>query len=326
MPPADHALSIVLTALDDVSDELLGAFGDPQILYGIPLALIGAMLMAFGAFYQHRGVVKVDGASIKDAGRGLDTEHMVGLARRPSWWVGTGFLGLAVVFQLAALAIAPLIVVQPVGAVALIFTVFLSARMTGVKPTGVAIGAIIACLIGVASFVTLGALYATEHKLTHRELYQILIVLAVCVVLALIAWLSMRGRTGPLFFIVVGGGMYGFVATLAKAVLSRVKAGEFDWLTLVCMLALVGALIVGTYFVQTAYASGSPDLVVAGLTVIDPIVAVLIALLVLREAVGAPLGAQLLFPIAGALAVWGVWRLAHSETRLRLPESDAATG
>src|SRR5690606_4899391 len=105
--------------------------------------------------------------------------------------------------------------------------------------------------------------------------------------------------------------LYGFVATLAKAVISRIQAGNFEWLTVVCVVALIAAAAAGAYFVQTAYSSGPPDLVIAGLTVIDPIVAVLIGALVLGEADAAPVPVLVLFAVAGAIAVFGVFGLAR---------------
>ncbi len=70
-------------------------------------------------------------------------------------------------------------------------------------------------------------------------------------------------------------------------------------------------MAVGAYFVQTAYSVGPPDLVIAGLTVVDPMVAVLIGLLVLGEASTAPWWALVGFGVAGAIAVWGVVQLAR---------------
>ena len=66
------------------------------------------------------------------------------------------------------------------------------------------------------------------------------------------------------------------------------------------LLALLAATVLGGYFVQTAYSSGPPDLVIAGLTVIDPIVAVSIGIIVLQETSGAPWYAILAFAVAGA--------------------------
>ena len=105
--------------------------------------------------------------------------------------------------------------------------------------------------------------------------------------------------------------IYGFVATLAKVVITRIQPGDFEWLTLLCLVALLVAAAVGAYFVQTAYSSGPPDLVIAGLTVVDPMVAVVIGLIVLDEAAGAPLWVYIGFVVAGAIAVWGVFQLAR---------------
>ena len=110
----------------------------------------------------------------------------------------------------------------------------------------------------------------------------------------------------------IGAGiLYGFVATLAKVVIKRIEAGQFEWITAVCVLALVSAAAVGAYFVQTAYSSGPPDLVIAGLTVVDPLVAVLIGMVVLGEAAAAPWWVLIIFAIAGGIAVWGVVGLAR---------------
>jgi drug/metabolite transporter (DMT)-like permease len=116
----------------------------------------------------------------------------------------------------------------------------------------------------------------------------------------------------------MAGVLYGFVATLAKVVIGRLQQGEFEWLTGLCVVALLAATALGAYFVQNAYATGPPDLVIAGLTVIDPMVAVAIGILVLGEASQAPLWAIGVFILAGVIAVLGVFQLArnHPQTRL----------
>src|SRR5690606_25687913 len=102
---------------------------------------------------------------------------------------------------------------------------------------------------------------------------------------------------------IVGAGvLYGFVATFAKSVIGRLQQGEFEWLTWACVAALLAGALLGLVFVQNAYSSGPPDLVVAGLTVIDPIVAVLIGIVVLDEAAGAPGWAIVAFIASGAVA------------------------
>ena len=297
--------------LGDVTDQLVGVFKDPGILIGIPLALLGAVFMSFGAQYQHRGVQKVERLTGTDGGTGLTGGQIWNLLRRPSWVAGTVMLGLAIVCQLAALSFAPLILVQPLGAVSLVITTLLNARISGHKPTRQSITAIVLCIAGIFTFVTIAAVYATETPISDGQIITILIVLLVIAAGLTALWLWLRTRVGALFYIVAAGIMYGFVATLAKVVLSRIQSGDFEWLTILCVVALLAGTGIGAYFVQTAYASGPPDLVIAGLTVIDPIVAVLIGLIVLREAEHAPWGAYVGFAAAGALAVTGVFQLAR---------------
>ncbi|MCB1297784.1 MAG: DMT family transporter [Microthrixaceae bacterium] len=295
----------------DVGDQLVGAFQNPGLLLGIPLALAGAVFMSFGAQYQHRGVTKVERLSGQEAAKGLTGGQLYRLLSRPSWVVGTVMLILAIVCQLGALSVAPLIVVQPLGAVSLVITTLLNARISGHAPTRRSAIAIVACVGGIFVFVLIAAIFATERDVTQGDLIIILALLGVLIVVFAAMWIWLRKKMGALFYIMAAGVVYGFVATLAKVVIKRLQAGQFEWLTLICLIALLAATGVGAYFVQTAYASGPPDLVIAGLTVVDPIVAVLIGLLVLGEAASAPIWAFVGFIIAGALAIWGVVQLAR---------------
>jgi drug/metabolite transporter (DMT)-like permease len=297
-------------SLNDVTEELVGIFRDPGILLGIPLALAGAVFMSFGAQYQHRGVMKVERIT-GQTGAGLSGGQLLRLLTRPSWIAGTLMLGLAIICQLGALSVAPLILVQPIGAIALVITTLLNARVSGHKPTRQSVFAIVLCLGGIFAFVTIAAFFATEHEITGRELWIILAILAVVLVVFCGAWLWQRRNLTALFYIAAGGVIYGFVATLAKVVISRIQSEDFDWLTILCIVGLLIAAGVGSYFVQTSYSVGPPDLVIAGLTVIDPIVAVVIGLVVLGEASTAPVWALIGFAIAGAVAIVGVFLLTR---------------
>ena len=305
------SISVWMAGAEDVTDQLVGAFQNPGLLLGIPLALAGAVFMSLGAQYQHRGVEKMERLSGADGASGLSMAQVRGLLTRPSWLVGTLMLGLAIVCQLAALTVAPLIVVQPLGAIALVMTTLLNARISGHSPTKQSITAIVCCVGGIFLFVFFAAIFATEKEVTDTELFTILAILLVVIIILGACWLVLRHRMRALFYIVGAGILYGFVATLAKVVIKRVQAGNFDWITIVCVIALIAAAAVGAYFVQTAYSSGPPDLVIAGLTVVDPLVAVIIGMVVLGEAAAAPPWVLVIFAIAGAIAVWGVVGLAR---------------
>jgi drug/metabolite transporter (DMT)-like permease len=148
-------------------------------------------------------------------------------------------------------------------------------------------------------------------------------------VLLALGFALLRKRLTRIFYVVAAGVLFGFVATLAKVLIGRIQTivrahfhlAPTDWLTVLCLIGLLAAAFLGTYFVQTAYSSGSPDVVVAGLTVIDPIVGVTIGIVVLGEAAHAPVWAGLVFVIAGALAVFGVIQVSRSGARLHPPEA-----
>jgi len=287
---------------------------------GIPLALTAAVLLAFGTQYQNRGVVHVDTASDTSGKTGLSMRQLRALLARPSWVVGSVLLGIGVVAQLASLGFAPLIVVQPLGAVALVITAILNARFTKIPLDAISIRAIVVCVLGVAGFVTIAALFAKSNAITETQLIVVLAVLvAVLGVLIALFVIMRKHRPRPIFYVVAGGVLFGFVVTLAKVVIDRIRtivAGPFeigpaDILTLLCIIGIAAAALLGMYFVQTAHSSNPPDIVVAGLTVIDPLVAVSIGVIVLGEAADAPLWAIFAMAVAAAVAIWGVLSLAR---------------
>lgn len=290
---------------------------------GIIIALIGAVFLSLGAQFQHRGVEVVEERHGSGNKAGLNVRQMLRLLARPSWLIGTVMLGLAIVFQLTSLGFAPLIVVQPIGAVALVITSIVNARVTRVKIKGAVLRAIAFCVGGIALFVSVAAFVASEQVITELQLGIILGVLGGVIVLLGLAFILFRKRAGALFYIVSAGILYGFVATLAKVVINRLAnliaglvGGSFEWLTIGCILALLAAMALGAYFVQTAYSLGSPDLVIAGLTVVDPLVAVTIGIVVLGEAAHVPGWVIPVWIVAGAVAIYGVFQLAkhHPQT------------
>jgi drug/metabolite transporter (DMT)-like permease len=235
---------------------------------------------------------------------------VLGLLRRPSWVVGTTLLGLAIVFQISALSLAPLIVVQPLGVVAMVVTAILNSRMTGVRLPKRALVSLCMCVGGIVTFVVVAAFTAADRPVTDQKLITILIIFACVLIAALVAFLFLRHHSIALFYIVGAGVLYGFVATFAKTVIGRLQQNDFDWLTWVCVLALIVGGVIGMVLVQNAYSSGPPDLVIAGLTVIDPLIAILIGIIVLHEAANAPLWAVICFIITGIIALIGVFGLA----------------
>jgi len=297
----------------------------PHAALGIPIALVGAVFLSIGTQFQHAGVAHVDRNSTNDATSGLSMKQIVALLRRPSWVIGTLLLGLAIVLQLTSIGLAPLIVVQPLGAIALVITAIVNARVSKVKLDRASIRAIATCVGGIALFVGVAAFFAESHPITETQLAVVLTILAVVLATFGTLFAIFRDRFKPIFYIIGAGVLFGFVATIAKVVIGRIQTliemefhtGSIEWLTIGLVVGLAGAAALGSYFVQTAYSNGPPDLVIAGLTVIDPIVAITIGIVVLGEASEAPLWAMFAFLVAGAIAIWGVFQLSkhHPQTQ-----------
>lgn len=306
--------------LSDLTDQISLT---PDAALGIPIAIVGAVLIALGTQLQHRGVSSVGAQS--DTKAGLSIKQLLALLGRPTWVLGSLVLGIAILFQLTSLGFAPLTVVQPLGAIALVVTAILNSRLSGVKLDRLSKRAIAFCVGGVGLFVASAAVVAESRPITERQLATVLVILVVVLVIITAVFIAVRKHVSPIFYIVVAGVLFGFVATLAKVVIDRVKTlsfsgfrlGDAEWLTVLCLVGMLVAASLGTYFVQTAYSNGPPDLVVAGLTVIDPLVAISIGIIVLGEASQAPLWAIIAFVVAGALAIYGVFELAkhHPQSR-----------
>lgn len=295
----------------------------PRAFVGIPIALVGACFLSIGAQLQHHGVAKVE-ASTRQASSGLSLGQLGLLLARPSWVVGTLMLGLAIVFQLVSLTLAPIIVVQPLGAIALVVTAILNARVSRVKLNRQSIIAISLCVGGVGAFAILAAFTARDTPVTSRALVEILIILAVVLIAFGVCFYFLRSKFKALIYVVGAGILYGFVATLAKVVIARISSSDWDWLLVLCIVALLAAAALGAYFVQNAYSSGPPDLVIAGLTVIDPLVAVTIGIVILGEAAQAPWWAMVGYVLTGAVAVYGVFQLARFHPQNADPAAIAA--
>jgi len=286
-------------------------------IVGILTAVVGAILLAFGAQLQHRGVAEVNAAADGGQRGTLGWRQLVRLLRTRRWLGGVGLTGCAMALNLVSLRLAPLIVVQPLGVVALVTTALLNAGAHRYRLSGRSIASIAVCVVGVAAFVTIGGLTARNAVVSDADLGTVLLVLAVLVLVLGVAAVTLRRRFPATINVISAGVLSGFVVTLAKAAVTRVSVGNFGLLTVVGLLAVVAVAATSAYFVQSAYASGPVDLIVAGLTIVDPLVAVSLGILVLGEAAQTPGWAAAGYVGSGALAIVGVFLLAkyHPQER-----------
>jgi drug/metabolite transporter (DMT)-like permease len=295
----------------------------PVEYVGIPVALLGAFLLSIGSASQQRGVSAMGRRN--DGKGGLAMRQIVRLISNRRWLQGTVMVSLAIVCQLTALGFAPITVVQPIGVFALVITALISARSAHTSLGGRAIRAIAICVVAVVIFVTVAALTTHVAAIHNSNVIVVLVIVGVVVGLLGATFLTLRKRLTRIFYVIASGVLFGFVATLAKVIIGRVETVlaahdspfAVGGLTYVCLLGIIVAGSLGQYLQQSAFSSGSPEVVVAGLTVIDPIVGATVGLAALGEAVGAPAWSFMVFVAAGAVAVFGVVRLSRTSPTSR---------
>ncbi len=291
-------------------------------ILAICLALLSAVLLAVGTQLQNGAVGDQKKAALSGRSH-LKLNQLVHLIRRPQWVTGLVLTIAALALQFTALLLAPLILVQPIGAIALVITSLLNAKITKTRLNKASVLAIVLCTTGLGAFVVMAHEVAVEPDIDNNAL---MLILAMAIALiATFAFIFFKGaeRFSPITFILGAGALFGFVATLTKVVVKRLFQQDgfnrmvsfqadfvTDGLTLLALLCMLAAGLLGAWFVQNAYANGPPDLVVAGLTVIDPLVAVSIGVVLLNEAMNAPLPVMLGFIASGAMSVVGVFLLS----------------
>jgi drug/metabolite transporter (DMT)-like permease len=298
-----------------------------MVWFAVLLAVLGAFFLAFGA--QRQGsAVKAD-----TGGLALSSHGMLRLIRNPRWVLGLLLLGIGTAMNAVALVSAPLTVVQPIGAIALVITTIINAKDQGLSMNRATVVAISTCVTGSALFVVLAVNVTQEnHHVSGSDELTIVLLLALAVGLFGTLAVLFRHRMSAFVYIIGAGVLFGFVAVLTRIIGKHLldPNGLFllnvQWYTLVAMAAAGG---LGSWFVQSAYSGGPPDLVIAGLTVIDPIIGIAIGIVILGElrpdvhAVTA-----IAMGVAASLAIVGVIALSrhHPEVTKRKKDARKAAG
>lgn len=266
---------------------------------GIILALLGAVCLAIGTDVQHRGV--------RTAQNGHGSSFTGGTLRRllfePVWLGGTILILVAVALQLGSLLTANLVVVQPIGVIGLVVTAWLASRRSHRPLSRSRLGGIVLCILGIGSFVIMAVIHGREG---HVTLTTVIVVIVIFVVVAIAAALVVRAKPSALTFSMAGAVMFGFVATLAQVLLRDLVSGHPGVTSIWAASGMAVSLALGSLWVQNAHAKGTSTLVLAGLTVVDPLTGVLVTGIVFGELAAASPGTLFAMLISGLVAFAGV--------------------
>jgi hypothetical protein len=268
------------------------------LVSAIVLALFSTGCYAASAVFQQREAARSTVGGWRLVAR---------LARRPTWLLATLATVAGAGLHIAALAVGPLGLVQPIGVLTLVWALPMGAALAKRVVTGREWwAAAVACVgVGLALVVlprTGGALY-----LTVPVLMAAVVSIVVLVVVLVGVGRLLGGRIVPVLSATAAASCEGFASAMARVAFSG--AGPF----LLAGAIALGAGGLGLALAQTAYRSGGLGAPLAILILLDPLVAVSIGITLLGEpAVLTPLTA-LLGSAGVAATVVGIAQLARHQ-------------
>ncbi|MFC0115265.1 DMT family transporter [Kibdelosporangium aridum] len=243
----------------------------------LALAIAGAVLNGLGALWQNTAVRD------NQTGKLVSIAALVHLLRNRRWLMGQLAVIIGSALHFGALAFAPVTVIQPIGVLGIAVTTVASAKLDRAQLSLGTWLSLAAIVLGVGGFTSLAASNAQVTRVSDET--AVLIAMIVGLLLMLLGLIGSigHGLVRCLAFAAGGGVVFGFASVVIRlAALSLEHGNPTDFPT----GSLIGAILsipVAVWFIQQAHASGPPDLVVAALTLADPIVAIGIGYVALGE-------------------------------------------
>jgi drug/metabolite transporter (DMT)-like permease len=291
--------------------------GTSTAFAAVVAALLAALCYAIGAALEQKE------ASAAATQRVVHPGLLWQVLQRPVWLAGFAVMAVGEVLHVLALAWAPLAVVQPIGVTTVLFALPIGALVARRRPRLPELAAAAVTVAGLAALLTGMKVSTAEPALSGHDLA----VLAPVAVggLALLTLVALRA-SGALRTLLLGcgsGAAFGVTAALVRLLTHRVEvhgaSGLVGWVTPVIAVTAVAGLLLE----QGAYKSGHLGVAVAGYTVTDPLVAVVLGAWVLHQPARA---SHPLWAAGEALVVMtGVVLLARA-TAAPGPQGAAASG
>mgnify|MGYP001407061166 CR=1 FL=1 len=302
---------------------------EQNIGLGILIVAIASLAFASGATIQHLAVGRTVTAGADN--RSMNLRQLISLLLNPRWLLGLGIVAFGASMHIVALMMAPVTVVQPVGILAVPWSVLLAAKIHGFKPNRQIWAAVVLTIVGIVVFTLISASYAAPDV----ELPPTLIIVFCVAVYLIGAALGLIGAFGParvrcLAWATGGSFFYGLSSALVKTTSELVAAGDYLNRPLFWVVAsfLLCSYLMGGWMVQQGYANGPAEIVVGSMTTTDPIVGVTFGMVVLGEGVLLTWAPSLGMLASGAVAIAGVVLLSrfHPESHKYLTPASAEAG
>jgi hypothetical protein len=283
-----------------------------NISLAVILTVLASVALAVASVVQHGAVGRTAAA---EPGGALSGGQLLAVVRNPRWLGGLLLTGVGAVLQMTALLLAPVTVVQPIGVLAVPWTILLAARVHR-RPVPAAVwGATALTVAGTVAF----AWVAIRNAAPYPVLNDAWLVLGTLAGFGVAGLLALAGARGPVAWrclawsaaaAVIYGAESGVVKAIGHYTTSRSWLGSpVFWLLAASILA--GMVLAGIW-IQQGYASGAAEIVVGTLNAAGPVAGVAYGIAVLGEGMNLTWPAALLMLVFAAVAIAGVVLLSRA--------------
>lgn len=278
----------------------------------IPVAIVvmvfASLFFATGATLQHTVIGTM--VDHRAENKTMNFAQLKRMVTNPRWLGALVIVICGFLLHVTAITMAPVTVIQPLGILAVPWSILMASKIHGHKITPKMGLAVAMTLGGILIFSSTAAANAAPDHSTHPDavLRGSLIVYALGCFFAILA---IRGKSAlwrSLWWATGGAFLFGLSSAQIKAISVMLRDPSFmgsPWF--IAMMAIfLATLATGGIMIQQGYACGPAEVVVGSMDTTDPIVGVSFGLILLGEGVNisAPEGA--LMAAAAVLAVAGV--------------------
>lgn len=282
-------------------------------------ALALAVLLSLASALAYAG-----GAILQERVAATSPHRTYAPVRRPAWWVAVGLNGLGAGLHVLALAAGPLSLVQPLGALTIVFALPMAALFFGRRAGRTAWRGALMATVGLAGLLaltgradahSLGGVERLMLALTTFGLVGALLVTALAVCRhPVVRSVLLAGAAGVAFGIASV-----FTKTVAVDVTGNAAVRELPSLLVIAVLACGGLLLS-----QASYRAAGLAAPLAIVTVVNPVVAAAVGLTLFGETFRYGVAGAVLAVTSGLVAAGGLVLLTRE--RIARTRSSVSSG
>ena len=286
----------------------------------IVIALAAAFLLGTGVALQHQQAATMsDESSVRP---GL----LIALIQRPLWLLGLACDIAGFGLQAVALERGSLVVVEPVIATSLVFSLLVLGAMTHVRFSARELGSAVVVVGGLALFLLSASPTASSHASASLRGWVTCAVIVWGGVAVVAVWAAGRPtRVRGVALAVCAGLAAGFLAVSSKAFGDRLGDGVASTLGSWQPYVLIASGIATTLLLQSAYQANEPTLTFPLIEITAPLTAATIGISLFDESIALDGWRSVVVVIAVALMVGGIINLGRDSMITGGPQLETPT-